>query len=513
MEVSALFLGSPASVAVTDPWAALGALTEVIVAADRIIAQIQASREMLLALAAGLAPSLMDDDGVPAGFDPLTWDARAAELAERSVAAEIGTATRTSDRTIQRQMAEAADLVVRFPVTLRALGEGRISLAHTRVIRDAAADLDDDCVRARYEARVAAHAENAAPQRLRRFAVREAEKVRPEALERRFERARAERCVWVSPLPDGMAELTAVLPAAVAHGIHGRLTDMVRDHTAHCRGSGAQGAHVSAQASATPGASSGDVRTLDQLRADLLADMLLTGAPENVADPEGHLAAIRAHIDVTIPVELLRSSENSDRPQRDSERCRMPAHSLGSGSGSPVWALGPVRSCGSFASDGGAGHSGHYGVSAELNGRFALDPDTARRLAGGERVWNRVLTDPLSGAVLAVDRYRPNSDLRRYLAARDARCRFPGCGVRAASLDLDHTEDAARGGATSFANLAGLCRRHHVLKHHSRWTVRQVGRGVLEWTSPTGRVHRDDPPAPATRRVDAQVSGQVPPPF
>lgn len=500
MEVSALFLaaqplGPPASAAVTDPWDALGALTEAIVAAERVIAQMQASREMMLALAAGLAPCLMDDDGVPAGFDPVTWDARAAELAERSVAAEIGTATRTSDRTIQRQMAEATDLVVRFPETLRALGEGRISLAHTRVIRDAAADLDDDNVRARYEAHVVAQAENAAPQRLRRFAVREAEKVRPEALALRFDRARAERRVWVSSLPDGMAELTAVLPAAVAHAIHGRLTDMARDLKDRTPlGTGAPG----------------DVRTRDQLRADLLTDMLLTGAPRSVADPEGHLAAIRARVDVTIPVELLRSSEEFDGPWRVSERRRIQAHDLGSGSGSPGWSRGALRSRGPVASHGGAGR---HAVSAELNGRFALDPETARRLAGGEPAWNRVLTDPLSGAVLAVDRYRPNADLRRYLAARDTRCRFPGCGIRAAFLDLDHTEDAAHGGATSSTNLAGLCRRHHVLKHHSRWTVRQVGRGVLEWTSPTGRVHRDDPPAPATRMADARVSDQDPPPF
>ncbi|QTF71297.1 HNH endonuclease signature motif containing protein [Arthrobacter woluwensis] len=499
MEVTAQLLGaqplgSPASAAVTDPWDALGALTEAIVAADRVIAQMQASREMMLALAAGLAPCLMDDDGVPAGFDPVTWDARAAEFAERSVAAEIGTATLTSDRTIQRQMAEAADLVVRFPETLRALGEGRISLAHTRVIRDAAADLDDDNVRARYEARVVARAEQSVPQRLRRFAVREAEKVRPEALALRFDRARAERQVWVSPLPDGMAELTAVLPAAVAHGIHGRLTDMARDLKDR-----------------TPlGTGSGEVRTLDQLRADLLADMLLTGAPQSVADPEGHLAAIRARVEVTIPVELLRSSEESDGSQRDLERQWATVRGLGSGSDGLVWSRGPVRSCGSVASDGGAGH---HGVSAELNGRFALDPETARRLAGAESAWNRVLTDPLSGAVLAVDRYRPNADFRRYLAARDTRCRFPGCGIRAAFLDFDHTEDAAHGGMTNSTNLAGLCRRHHVLKHHSRWTVRQLGRGVLEWTSPTGRVHRDDPPAPTTRRVDPQMTGQDPPPF
>lgn len=33
------------------------------------------------------------------------------------------------------------------------------------------------------------------------------------------------------------------------------------------------------------------------------------------------------------------------------------------------------------------------------------------------------------------------------------------------------------------------------MKHHTAWTVRQLGGGVLEWTSPTGRRYLDKPPA------------------
>ncbi|MDP5227290.1 MULTISPECIES: HNH endonuclease signature motif containing protein [Arthrobacter] len=179
-----------------------------------------------------------------------------------------------------------------------------------------------------------------------------------------------------------------------------------------------------------------------------------------------------------------------------------------------------------------------------MTGSHPIDPDTARILAGGVSAWNRVLTDPITGAVLAVDRYRPSEDLKRLLHARDSRCRFPGCNLPANELDLDHTRDAAHGGPTTLGNLAGLCRRHHVLKHQSRWTVRQVGLpnrdaendgpratiaqrmglkigagagagpgngtgtgngfrpphgpGILEWTSLTGRKHHDHPPTPAT---------------
>ncbi len=43
--------------------------------------------------------------------------------------------------------------------------------------------------------------------------------------------------------------------------------------------------------------------------------------------------------------------------------------------------------------------------------------------------------------------------------------------------------------ATSPASARG----HHTLKHNTAWTVRQLPGGVLEWTSPTGRIYIDTP--------------------
>ncbi|MDP5226139.1 MULTISPECIES: HNH endonuclease signature motif containing protein [Arthrobacter] len=442
---------------VSDPVKALSALTEAIAAAERVIAQAQAGRELLLAMAAELSHALIeDDDGVPAGFEYARWDVRAAELAERSVAAEIAAATRVSDRTVQRQMGQAVELVTRFPATVDALCEGRISMAHAQVIREAGADLHDDEARGAYEAVVLESAARETPGRVRRLAVREAEKVRPEGLPGRFERALQERRVWVTPLVDGMAELCAVLPAAVAFGVHSRLTGMATAHK---------------EASGTDAMGPVEVRSMDQLRADLLAELLLRGAPSGMDGPEGHLAAITASVEVTIPADVMMRHGHWH------------AHETGT-----------------------EGSSAAEGVAPELNGHVVLDPESARRLAGAAAGWNRVLTDPFTGAVLAVDRYRPSAELRRYLAARDSRCRFPGCGIPAVWLDLDHTEDAAYGGATEVGNLAGLCRRHHLLKHHSRWRVRQTGGGVLEWTSPAGKVYTDKPPGPATRTASRSAA-------
>ncbi|MGW4612640.1 DUF222 domain-containing protein [Rhodococcus triatomae] len=87
--------------------------------------------------------------------------------------------------------------------------------------------------------------------------------------------------------------------------------------------------------------------------------------------------------------------------------------------------------------------------------------------------------------------YRPSTRLADVIRTRDGHCRFPGCIVRAASCDLDHTipfahDDPAEGGRTVEQNLACLCRRHHRLKTEGHWTVRQLSGGRLEWTTPGG---------------------------
>jgi len=190
-----------------------------------------------------------------------------------------------------------------------------------------------------------------------------------------------------------------------------------------------------------------DPRTLAQRRFDLAMDLLLTGAPAGHDTADRLLGSISAHVAVTVPVTTLMGAD---------------------------------------------------GPAAELSGRAPMDLASAQVLAGAASGWDRVLTHPVNGGVLCVDRYRPPESLRRRLRSRDERCRFPGCGMPARDSDLDHTRDAAFGGETSEDNLAALCRRHHVLKHQTPWHVVQHGDGLLEWTSPTGRTYVDRPPPPNT---------------
>ncbi len=299
----------------------------------------------------------------------------------------------------------------------------------------------------------------------------------------------AARRVRVIDLDDGMARLVADLPAVLAYAILDRLTEISRtlDHTtpdvddstgardgdsdtddgsdtdaadaARSQigpGAGDDGrapAGPSGRAtlttgptpttSATPSDTSAgdghcgvedeggpeDTRTVDQRRADILADLLLAAAP--AAHGGDALGSVTGHVQVTVPVLTLAG------------RSREPALLAG---------YGPI------------------------------DPDTARRLTGGSPGFDRVMTHPYTGAVLAVDRYKPNADLHRYLTARDERCRAPGCTRRAQRCDIDHTLDYAKGGTTSHGNLSHFCRRHHTIKGNTAWTVRQRPGGIIEWT-------------------------------
>lgn len=143
------------------------------------------------------------------------------------------------------------------------------------------------------------------------------------------------------------------------------------------------------------------------------------------------------------------------------------------------------------------------GLSEEpgtLDGYGPIDADTARRLAGHAPSFTRLLTHPVSSALLDIDRtvYRPPADLKRWLGIVDRTCRFPGCGRPARNSDLDHIVDRQFGGPTCAANLCHLCRHHHRLKHVTLWKLSSTreapGRRRIDWTSPTGHRRTADPP-------------------
>ncbi|MCM3780183.1 HNH endonuclease signature motif containing protein [Microbacterium hydrocarbonoxydans] len=333
------------------------------------------------------------------------------------------------------------------------------------MIVDAGSHLDE-ADRAAYAAVMIPLAEEESPNRLRPLARREAEKLLARSIDERHRDARETRRVWITDGEDGMADLHVHAPAVLVHGMFDRLSQAAHALRDENRAAAGDARRDGREHAADEREHAADERTVDQIRADLLTDLVLTGVPAGHDTTDGMLGAIQARVEISVPVLTLIRSDATD--------------------------VAGVADAGDTAA------AVPVGPPAELDGVMPVDPETARVLAGGASGWNRVLTDPVSGRMLAVDRYRPSRHLRRHLRARDQRCRFPGCRIVARKCDLDHNDDAATGGATCATNLAHFCRRHHVLKHHSPWHVEQLSGGVLRWTSPTGLTYLDTPPAPNT---------------
>ena len=436
----------------TDPHTAraeravVGEIVEALVDRRRRIAALQAEEAELLHAAQEFA---LAQRATP------TVDRHAPDdITVRSVTAEIGAATRQSDRTVQTRMDDAATLVTRFPATLTALAEGRISRAHAAVIADAGVRVTDDHARAAYEAAALAVAERETAGRLRPAARRLADRLDPAPVEDRHRVACRERRVWVADRDDGIAELGLTGPAHLVHGVFDRLTQLAkaiagngRRPVADADPAGEIGAIPDGTIPAAVDAASApttDTRRLDEIRVDVALDLLPCGHATAEASNDSIPAAdaIRARVQITVPMTTLIA--DGEEP-------------------------------------------------ADLTGYGTIDPALAREIAGSTPGLDRLLISPSTGAVLAVDRYRPSREQLRLLRARDEHCRFPGCRQPLPRCDVDHTIAREHDGPTTVTNLAHLCRRHHTLKHHSAWRVRQRADGTLEWTSPGGRVHDDRP--------------------
>ena len=200
-----------------------------------------------------------------------------------------------------------------------------------------------------------------------------------------------------------------------------------------------------------------DARGMDARRADALVDLLLATSPGPAADPV-------ARVHVTVPTSTLAGED--EQP-------------------------------------------------GDLAGYGPIPADMARQ-AAAEGVWRRLVTDPLTGALLDYGHttYRPPADLADFIRARDLTCRFPSCRQPARGCDLDHTIAYPKG-PTDRTNLGVLCRHHHRLKHEADWQVTQFEDGVFRWTSPTARTYTTtpEPPDPPSHPAPQPAQDDKPPPF
>jgi hypothetical protein len=359
--------------------------------------------------------------------------------------------------------------------TGQALADGRLAVPAARAIAAVLGEQPWQIAQA-VEDRVLPRAADRTTGQVRRDVARALLEVDPEHAADRHAEAQASRMVThPRALPDQMAEMRLVLPAPRAVAIDTVLESCARTARA-----------------------AGDPRTLDQLRADGLTDLLLAspsdapGAQAGGATASGTradtatadttasgtttvgttaagattvdtTAAGATTVDTTAADTAPVDTTAADTTTVDTAASGTIARGATAGSAAPGAPAGPApdvttpapapRARGRIGT-GPRDARTHVVVTvplstllgqdeqpADLAGYGAIDATTARALALGG-TWQRLVADDLTGAVLDVGRstYRPPAALAAHVRHRDATCVGPGCSVPAALCDLDHTE-------------------------------------------------------------------------
>ena len=94
-----------------------------------------------------------------------------------------------------------------------------------------------------------------------------------------------------------------------------------------------------------------------------------------------------------------------------------------------------------------------------------------------------------------IDAYEIPASLREQLQLRYPADVFPYAAAASRPIDVDHTipylspDRGGPPGQTRLGNLGPHARRHHRLKTHGRWQVRQPEPGIWLWRSPHGKIY------------------------
>ncbi|MBP2215610.1 hypothetical protein H4V95_000801 [Arthrobacter sp. CAN_C5] len=444
---------------------------------------IDEARSWLDAQEAKIVTRVLDLQTEQTRHDPRGWGYETT-----LTASEVGAALHLPDRTAGFLVEHSTLLTRYYPATLEALEAGKLSRRHAWAVVEEATSIPDTdpTATAEFEARLIEVASRTTVVKFRQQANRLREQLHPETITTRHRKAVKERGVYLTPSYDGMAWLEAYLPVDQAAGIFHRVDTAAR---------ALQGPD--------------EPRTLTQLRADVLADVLTS------AGATGHMS---------VSPDGPATGEPADEAASGA--------ATGDGASEPDGQDSPDTPDGTGVPDGtgelvGRGDAtAYWGVQAkvfvtvpvmtllggdtpgELEGYGPIDPDTARKLAGHAQSFTRILTHPFTGARLGADAttYRVPQDLKDAVRVRDRTCRHPGCNRLAVFCELDHTKPWSQGGKTSYGNLAALCKRHHKLKSEGYWHYQQPEPGMIIAISPMGETYLTKPDPPPAPRDD-------PPPF
>ncbi|QSB16576.1 DUF222 domain-containing protein [Natronosporangium hydrolyticum] len=485
-------------------------------ARQRLISHLQAE------LMADLTAITWEDQPEPDGSGRYAW----AET-------EIACALRWTSMAAGRRLAQAQEIIEKFPAVGAALSQGSIDLPRALVITELVEPLPDRALARTFVERVIDRAGQWTTGQLRARLRALLLAADPAWAQRRATAAVRGRRVEVRDNEDGSGDLwgRSLPPRDVA---------MVWER-------------LSAIATAAKGA--GDHRSVDQLRADAMVD-LLAGEGVALGGPVG-----RHHGGLPVPdgdpgdPGPITHRSHHDRPPGDGlpepglPNPEVPDHGLpdhglwdeivwpavlpepppeaspewiidsavaaagrpgagtdaaaagaGAGAGAPDWSVTPTALPGPRA---GVVELqvplttliGLTELPGHLRGFGPVIADIARHVAAEQRAgsWRYSLLNDLGEVVChgpvrarpAASR-RPSTSVAALVRARNPTCVAPGCRRPAQGCDLDHTVAWAQGGASTADNLGPLCRRHHRFKDHGGADLIQPTPGVFGWTTPRG---------------------------
>ncbi len=339
-----------------------------------------------------------DDDG---GF---------ADEAAAAGAAEIAAALRLTRRAADAEMTLALELQRRLPGVWDALCEGTIDVRRARVIVNNTLHLTIAGARSIVDEVIGDAPLLTTGQlqaKLRKLCI----EVDPDDAKDRYQRAVEDRRVIFEPTVDGTSEL----------------------HALSLSPERAAAARANINQLALHAKRNGDTRTMDQLRTDILLDLL-----------SGTQASHTCKGGVELLTDLPTLTGLADNP-------------------------------------------------GELAGYGPVIADIARQVVKNQQntEWRWTLVDPDTGMPIdgGITRRRPTTAQRRRVQTRHRTCVHPGCRMPATACDIDHRIPWSESHITKTDDLAPLCRHHHTIRHRHGWTYRPLPSGDFEFTTPLGHTY------------------------
>lgn len=441
-----------------------------------------------------------------------------------SAAMEIALVAGLSQGQAHRVLDQAETMALDMPEVLESLALGRIGTSHVQRILEHAQHIvpeplpvpasdADDATREQWERQMAHRA--ALARRDRRDFGADMLAVAPgkspaqvrvrgrQILEKYYglsytKRSRTElrdRRITLEEANHGMTWFSGYLPTASCQAIFSKIDGMARLLKADPDSAAAvvrAAAEAGAEGNAVqPQEDPAEERTLDQLRADVFTDMVLNG-------PRGQgLETVNAEVFVAIPATMLPGTPGGPSA-KDDTNVDGPAAETQQAGGAPGTPRGWFDARLSGAGGLAAAHLQPGAAVPTLLGAGPIDQGSAARLMTAAKTWWRLITDPVTGAIVEFgqDRYRPTAAQRAALRFRDGGCTTPGCTGPARNCEIDHTEEWQNGGGTDLSNTRLACKRCHRLKSLGLLEVEQRAGGTILVTSLFGTQRVAYPAAP-----------------